>query len=69
MPRAISYQTSSRGDVEVSVDGGRTWGRLGVLKIGLRLASPEDVTHVRWRISPQLASQGRGQIAYAGIVR
>lgn len=69
MPRAIAYQASARDDEEVSVDGGRTWGRIGDLRIGGRLATPEDVTHVRWRIAPPDAAQGRGQIAYSGIVR
>jgi len=69
MPRAISYQQSARSDEDVSVDGGRNWGRLGSLRIGSRLASPEDVTHVRWRITPDSALMGRGSIAYSGIVR
>jgi hypothetical protein len=69
LPRSIAYQASSRDDEEVSVDGGRTWGRLGALHVGSRLATPEDVTHVRWRISATRASQGRGNIAYSGIVR
>ena len=69
MPRVIAYQKSARPDEEVSVDGGRTWGRLADLRIGSRVASPEDVTHVRWRISSDRAAQGRGQIAYSGIVR
>jgi hypothetical protein len=69
LPRAIAYQTSSRDNEEISVDGGRTWGRLGELRLANRLASPEDVTHVRWRIPAAQATQGRGQIAYSGIVR
>lgn len=69
LPRAITYQKSSAGEEEVSIDGGRTWGRLAALRVGSRSATPEDVTHVRWRIPARLASQGRGQIAYAGIVR
>ena len=69
LPRTISYQASSHADELVSVDGGRSWGRLGELKIGERLASPEDVTHVRWRIPHRIAAKGRGQIAYSGIVR
>lgn len=69
LPRAIAYQDSAREDEEVSIDGGRTWGRLGDLRFGSRLASPEDVTHVRWRVSAQAAAQGRGNIAYSGIVR
>jgi len=67
LPAAVAYQASAWDDQDVSVDGGRTWGRLGGLRIGSRYATPEDVTHVRWRISPQ--QQRRGQIAYSGIVR
>jgi hypothetical protein len=66
LPRAVAYQSSAWDDQDVSVDGGHTWGRLGTLRIGKHVATPEDVTHMRWRISPQ---QRRGQIAYSGIVR
>ena len=69
LPRAIAFQSSARADEEVSVDGGRTWGRLGTLGINGRIATPEDVTHVRWRVAPGTAARGRGQIAYSGIVR
>jgi len=67
MPRAVAYQNSATDGQEVSVDGGRTWGHLGTLRIGDRLATPEDVTHVRWRIASTQATQGR--FAYSGIVR
>jgi hypothetical protein len=69
LPRAIAYQASARDDQEVSVDGGRTWGKLGELRVGNRLATPEDVTHMRWRIPAMNAARGQGQIAYSGIVR
>ena len=69
LPRGIYYQGSASGDEEVSVDGGRTWGRLGQLQIGNHLAAPEDVTHVRWHVPAAQAIAGKGEIAYSGIVR
>ncbi len=69
LPAHLAWQDSANRDVEVSVDGGRTWGHLGALGIEGRLAVPEDVTHVRWHVSPQAAKQGAGRIAYSGLVR
>jgi hypothetical protein len=66
LPRSLYYQGSARDDEQVSIDGGHTWGQLGSLRIGDRLATPEDVTHVRWRIS---AAAPSGRIAYSAIVR
>ena len=70
VPRSIAWQPSSSAlDDEVSVDGGRTWGRLDRLKVrdgGVwRDARPGDVTHVRWHVAGGRA----GQITYRGIVR
>lgn len=69
LPRSVAFQSSANGDEEVSVDGGRIWGKLGALRVGQRLATPEDVTHVRWRVDPGLAARGAGSITYSGIVR
>jgi len=69
LPSSLSYQKSAGSDEEVSVDGGRSWGRLADLKVGPRQATPEDITHVRWRISEQSARSGSGSIIYSGIVR
>lgn len=69
LPRSVYYQASANGDEDVSVDGGRTWGKLAQIRIGQRGATPEDVTHVRWRVAPDRAAQGSGQIAYSAIVR
>jgi hypothetical protein len=66
MPRTLQFQGSADGSEEVSVDGGRHWGRLGDLRVGSRLATPEDVTHVRWHIATPAPT---GQIAYSAIVR
>jgi hypothetical protein len=69
LPRSVYYQGSANGDEEVSIDGGRTWGKLGTMRAGDRQATPEDVTHVRWRVDPRAASRGQGRIAYSAIVR
>lgn len=69
LPAGLAYQASGQSGEDVSADGGRSWGKLGALTIGGRLASPEDVTHVRWRVSPAQALAGTGRIAYAGFVR
>lgn len=68
LPPSVTYEPGDR-DEDVSVDGGRNWGRLGTLRLGQRIATTQDVTHVRWRISPTQAMAGSGRIAYAGLVR
>ena len=73
IPAALAFEDSSRDGEQVSVDGGRHWGTLGTLYTsdadGIRLASPEDVTNVRWPISASEAAQGSGRITYSAIVR
>lgn len=69
LPASLAYEESASDFQEVSVDGGRTWGHLENLRIGARDATPEDVTHVRWRIPASSAARGRGEIVYAGTVR
>lgn len=69
LPRSVQFQGSANGDEEVSIDGGKTWGKLAMLRVGNRIATPEDVTHVRWRVDPRTAARGQGRIAYSAIVR
>lgn len=69
LPRSVAYQGSANGEEQVSVDGGKTWGKLGALRIGSRIATPEDVTHVRWQVDHRRAALGSGRIAYSAIVR
>ncbi|MFM5908129.1 MAG: hypothetical protein ACKOPO_11190 [Novosphingobium sp.] len=66
LPRGLYYQGSASEAEEVSIDGGRTWGKLGLMRTGSRFATAEDVTHVRWRVQSQSAT---GRIAYSAIVR
>jgi hypothetical protein len=69
LPRSVQFQGSANGDEEVSIDGGKSWGKLANLRVGSRIAIPEDVTHVRWRVDPRTAARGQGRIAYSAIVR
>ena len=69
LPKKVYYQGSADGREDVSLDGGRTWGKLDDLRIGARLATPEDVTHVRWKVPASEAARGSGQITYSAIVR
>ena len=69
VPRDLAFQRSGGHAPQVSVDGGRSWGRLASMRIGSRRASPEDVTHLRWQVSDAQAAMGRGVISYSAIVR
>jgi hypothetical protein len=73
LPRAVAYQRSANGAEQVSVDGGRTWGKLAALRVrdrgGWRDATAEDVTHVRWQVPARLAMAGKGKLTWSAIVR
>lgn len=74
VPRSVAFQASTDGREEVSVDGGRTWGPLADMLVhdangAFRRATPDDVTHVRWRVPGTRAAGGTGQITYRGVVR
>lgn len=66
VPRPLAFQRAGSDAVEVSTDNGRSWGRLGELRIGGRLASAEDVTRLRLRVR---GSAPAGRITYSAIVR
>ena len=65
VPRDLAFQRAGSEAVEVSTDGGRNWGELGDLKVGSRLASAEDVTHLRVRV----AGAQRGRMTFSAVVR
>ncbi|MFZ1743872.1 MAG: hypothetical protein WAT93_13530 [Pontixanthobacter sp.] len=73
IPKQLAFQRASQDAYAVSVDGGRTWGRIGALKIaianGSRMASVEDVTHLQWRVPSTVKSGRKGRITYSAIVR
>lgn len=74
MPQAVAYQGTPDETALVSVDGGRSWGRLAFLKVKdsdgrVRGARPEDVTHVRWSMKQPIPAGAQGRLSFRGIVR
>lgn len=60
--------------MRVSVDGGNRWGRIGDLWLptplgGMRRATAEDVTHVRWAMPGPVPPGRSGRLSYRGTVR
>ncbi|MEZ5708800.1 MAG: hypothetical protein R3E02_05365 [Blastomonas sp.] len=74
LPRTVRFDRTVRGDEIVSVDNGRSWGRLDGLRVtlpqgGTRAAQPSDVTHLRWRMPRKLAAGESGKVTFRAIVR
>jgi uncharacterized repeat protein (TIGR01451 family) len=74
MPSAVMFQGAGDEAAQVSVDGGRIWGRIEALKIkdtdgNQRSARLEDVTHVRWPMARSIPAGGTGRLSFRGIVR
>ena len=73
VPPAVVVSPDAISAVQVSVDGGKTWGLIAALKVsdgkgGLRAALAEDATHLRWTI-PSIAPGASGKVEYHAIVR
>ncbi len=74
LPSAVAYQGTADASAEVSIDGGKIWGILALLKVAdgpskWRSARPEDVTHVRWTMKQAIPAGAQGKLSFRGIVR
>jgi uncharacterized repeat protein (TIGR01451 family) len=74
LPRAVSFRETTQKSAVYSVDGGRIWGALPALQVRaddgrLRLARPDDVTHVRWTFRQPLPAGASGKLSFRGTVR
>jgi uncharacterized repeat protein (TIGR01451 family) len=78
MPGPVQFVAAAEDWAEVSVDGGKSWGKLAALTVAAkaedgsevrRAASPEDVTHVRWVFASAIAPGAEGTISYRGVVK
>lgn len=69
VPRTLAFRTTGGNAPQVSVDGGRTWGRLDQLRVDGRPATSADVTNIRWDVANPRAARGRGVFTYSAVVR
>ena len=73
VPAGIAVAAPDAASLTVSVDGGKTWGKLAALVVkdtkgAARPAQAGDVTHVRWTLAT-IAPGAAGAVAYHAIVK
>ncbi|TAD76379.1 MAG: hypothetical protein EAY70_09630 [Sphingomonadales bacterium] len=73
LPAAVRLAPDADATLDVSVDGGKTWGKLDGLTItgsdgATRPAIHADVTHVRWVLT-RIAPGDAGRLTYPAIIR
>ena len=73
VPTGIAVAAQDAASLTVSVDGGKTWGKLAALSVKdargvARPAQAGDVTHVRWTVA-SIAPGASGSVAYHAIVK
>jgi uncharacterized repeat protein (TIGR01451 family) len=73
LPEAVQLAPQGADQLVVSVDGGKTFGKLAKLRVAgsdgeQRAAAAADVTHIRW-VLPVLAPGASGALSYHAIVR
>ena len=73
VPEGIAVAAPDAASLTVSVDGGKTWGKLAALTVKdakgtARPAQAGDVTHVRWTLAT-IAPGAAGAVAYHAIVK
>jgi uncharacterized repeat protein (TIGR01451 family) len=74
LPAAVAFQASGDERADVSIDGGRSWGKLGALTVrdadgSSRAARADEVTHVRWAFAQPIPAGEAGRLMFRGIVR
>jgi uncharacterized repeat protein (TIGR01451 family) len=74
LPAAVAFDGTSDGLEIVSVDGGKSWGILGNLRVAkadgtFRPALRSDVTHLKWNLNQTLTAGAEGKLIFRGIVK
>ncbi|WOE76195.1 hypothetical protein [Alterisphingorhabdus coralli] len=80
---ALAFVSVDEDWAEVSVDDGKTWGKLNELTVAAdrsdedaaatttvtRSAAPADVTHIRWTFPKPIAPGEKGKLTFRAVVR
>lgn len=79
LPAPVQFTSVAEDWADVSVDGGKTFGKLTTLTVMAvpaeggaavsRAATPEDVTTIRWAFATPIAPGAKGTLTYRGVVR
>lgn len=69
LPAQVQYVGSTDANIIVSVDGGKTFGKLEALKVGDRAATGSDVTHVRWTFAQPIGVGQSGKVSFRGMLK
>jgi uncharacterized repeat protein (TIGR01451 family) len=74
LPKAVAFSGTADGTEIVSVDGGKSWGKLSQLSVKqadgkVRPALMTDVTHLKWNMNQTLTAGAEGKLIFRGIVR
>ncbi len=79
MPGPVQFISVVEEWAEMSVDGGKSWGKLANLTVKAkaadgttdvtRAAAVQDVTHVRWVFPSAIPPGGEGTLSYRGVVK
>lgn len=74
IPAAIAFSGTSDGSEVVSIDGGKSWGKLSQLRVTMangesRAALMTDVTHIKWHMNQMLAAGEAGKLIFRGVVK
>ena len=73
IPPSVAFTGSDDATADVSVDGGKSWGKLASLKVVAadgtsRPAVAADVTHIRWSLGRPIAAGSGGELSFRGVV-
>ncbi len=77
VPGEVSYiEASATGNpdqISFSVDGGQTYASRTTLTIGSgdqeRLATADEITHIKWAFSDPIAPSGVGTISFSAVLK